>query len=77
MMEQLPEKKIAMDMNADQIPGDKPMPSVGCQLREGRERMGMSVEDVVESVVSETGTLRQVMPCSCVNVILMRVKLNY
>src|ERR1035437_8820715 len=50
MMEQLPEKKIAMDMNADQIPGDKPMPSVGCQLREGRERMGMSVEDVVAKI---------------------------
>lgn len=50
MMEQLPEKKIAMDMNADQIPGDKTMPSVGCQLREGRERMGMSVEDVVAKI---------------------------
>ena len=50
MMEQLPENKAAIDMSDDQIPGDKTMPSVGCQLREGRERMGMSVEDVVAKI---------------------------
>ena len=50
MMEQLPENKIAMDTSAAPVTDDKAMPSVGGQLRAGRERMGMSVEDVVAKI---------------------------
>lgn len=48
MMEQLPENNI--DPVDAAVPDDATMPSVGFQLRAGRERLGMSIEDVVAKI---------------------------
>lgn len=48
MMEQLPENNI--DPVEAAVPDDATMPSVGFQLRAGRERLGMSIEDVVAKI---------------------------
>lgn len=48
MMEQLPENNI--DPVDTAAPNDAVMPSVGHQLRAGRERLGMSIEDVVTKI---------------------------
>lgn len=47
-MEQLPENNI--DPVDAAVPDDAAMPSVGFQLRAGRERLGMSIEDVVAKI---------------------------
>lgn len=47
-MEQLPENNI--DPVEAAVPDDATMPSVGFQLRAGRERLGMSIEDVVAKI---------------------------
>ncbi|MDO8207819.1 MAG: DUF4115 domain-containing protein [Gallionella sp.] len=48
MMEQLPENNI--DPVEAAVQDDATMPSVGFQLRAGRERLGMSIEDVVAKI---------------------------